>query len=132
MLAAGLVLGLAPLLPAALALLGGEYALYLSAGDVPLDIGASAFGAGLLVAAELGYWSLELRARVTEEAGGHARRTAWIALIALGGLLLGTGLLALVDVAGQEGVALEVVGALAAIAAAALLLTSLQRSGPDD
>lgn len=126
MLTVGLVVGWAMLLPAALTLLGGEYALTLAAGDLPLDGRAPAFGAGLLVAAELGYWSLELRARVTEEAGGHARRAAWIALVALGGLLLGAALLALVDRAGQEGVALEAVGALAAVAGAVLLLVSLQ------
>jgi hypothetical protein len=123
----GLVVRVPATVPAGLALLGSGYALLLALEDTPLDLRAAAVAAGLLAIAELAYWSLELRADVTDEPGSHARRFAAVALLSLGALAVSGGLLALVDVAGREGVAVEIVGACAALAAL-LLLLGLTRS----
>lgn len=127
-LAAGLALRLAALVPVALALLGAEYALFLTLEDVGLDERAPLFAAGLLVAGELSYWSLELRSAVTDEPGSFARRVAFLMLLALTGMLVGGALLAVVDALAREGLAVEIVGALATAAAIALLWLSSHRT----
>ena len=60
-LVASLVLGWPSLLPVSLVLLGGLYAAQLAVDDASLDAGAPFFAVGVLVTAELGYWSLEER-----------------------------------------------------------------------
>jgi hypothetical protein len=128
-LAVGLILRTPTAVPAAIVLLGGEYALVLSVEGSGLDTRAAVVAAGLLVAAELAYWSLELRAEVTDEPGSYARRLAVLALLALGALALAGMLLAVVDLAGREGLAVEIAGAGAALAAV-VLLWSLARRPP--
>ena len=66
MLAAILVVGMPSLVPAPFVLVGGLYAAQLAVDDVPLDVAAPAFAAGLLVGAELAYWSLDERERLKE------------------------------------------------------------------
>ena len=127
-LATGLLLGWAATIPSALLLLGGGYALFLAVEDVALDLRAAGVAATLLVIAELAYWSLELRADVTDEPGSYGRRVAILALLGLGAMALTAGLLALVDVAGRGGVAIEIAGACAALAS--LLLCSSWRGAP--
>jgi hypothetical protein len=112
--------------PAAIVLLGGEYALVLSIGDVSLETRAAVVAAGLLVVAELAFWSLELRAEITDEPGSYARRLAVLALLALGALALAGALLAVVDLEGRGGLAIELAGAVAAFGAF-ILLWSLAR-----
>jgi hypothetical protein len=126
-LAAGLLLRTPAAVPAAIVLLGGEYALVLSVEGSALDTRAAVVAAGLLVAAELAYWSLELRAEITDEPGSYARRLAVLALLALGALVLAGGLLAVVDLAGREGLAVEIAGAAAAFAAVVLLWSLARR-----
>jgi hypothetical protein len=118
----GLSAGRPSPLPLALVLLGAEYALLLGVDDVPLDNRAPLVAALLLVTGELAYWSLELRVAVAEEPGAIARRVAYVALLALLGMLLGAVMLALVDAAGAGGLWLEALGALAALAALVLVL----------
>jgi hypothetical protein len=107
--------------PASIALIGGEYALVLSVDDSSLDTRAAVVAAGLLVAAELAYWSLELRAEITDEPGSYTRRLSVLALLALGALTLSGLLVAAVDLAGRGGLAVEIAGATAAFAAVVLL-----------
>jgi hypothetical protein len=115
--------------PASIVLIGGEYALVLSVDDSSLDTRAAVVAAGLLVTAELAYWSLELRAEITDEPGSYARRLSVLALLGLGALTLSGLLVAAVDLAGREGLAVEIAGATAAFAAV-VLLWSLARRPP--
>jgi hypothetical protein len=125
-LVVALVLGWARLVPLALGLLGGVYALYLAVDDPPLDVSVPVFAAGVLVTAELAYWSLEEREKVPVERGEALRRAAIVAVEGLVALILGGGLLALADVARTRGLAIDLFGAAAA-AAALLLLARLAR-----
>jgi len=114
-LTAGLVLGWPRLVSFALVLLGGVYALYLGVDDPPLDVSAPAFAAGLLVAAELAYWSLDERAKVLGERGEALRRAAIVAALGVAALVLCSGLLALADVARTRGLAVDLLGAAAVV-----------------
>lgn len=120
-LAGGLALGYAPAVTAALALVGADYAAALTIEDAALDPRAPLFAGGLLVAAELAYWSLELRTGVVDEPGSAPRRLAVIVLLGLAGMTLGALTLAFVDVARVEGLAVEALGVVAALAAVGLI-----------
>ena len=115
-LVAALVLGWPRLASLALVLLGGVYALYLGIDDPPLDVSGPAFAAGLLVAAELAYWSLDERQQVKAEQGEASRRAAIVAALGVAALLLCAALLALADVARTRGLAVDLLGAAAAVA----------------
>jgi hypothetical protein len=129
-LAVGLLLRVHAVVPAAIVLIGGEYALVLSVDGSTLDSRAAVVAAGLLVSAELAYWSFELRAQVTDEPGSYARRLSVLALLGLGALTLSGLLVAVVDLAGRGGLAVEIAGAAAAFAAV-VLLWSLARRPPE-
>jgi hypothetical protein len=123
-LIAAIVRGWAWLVPASIALVGGSYAAELAIDDVPLDAAAPIVAIGLLLAAELAYWSLDERNRAIGDAGQGLRRTALVALATAGTLLLGNALLALVDEVRARGLALDVVGVVAAVFVIAIVLTS--------
>jgi hypothetical protein len=126
-LAVGLLLRTPTTVPAAIVLLGGEYALTLSVEDASLDARAAVVAAGLLVVAELAFWSLELRAEITDEPGSYFRRLAVLALLALGALALSGALIAIDDLAGRGGLGIEVAGAVAAVGAFVLLWSLARR-----
>jgi len=119
-LLAALVLGWSPFVPLSLALLGALYATQLRVDHEPLDSAVAVFAAGLIVTAELGYWSLEERVRVETERGEALRRLAFVALLGVGSALVAEVLLALADAIQVNGLGFEVMGAAAA---AALLVT---------
>jgi hypothetical protein len=127
-LLAALVLGWPRLLPASLVVLGAVYALYLSVDDVALDSLASLFAAGLLVTAELGYWSLEEREDVHVGPGEQLRRLAVVAGLGLAALVTSAALLALADALDAGGLAVDLLGAAAA-AAALLIVVLFARRG---
>jgi hypothetical protein len=112
--------------PAAVALLGAGYALLLVIRDPALDGRAPLVAAGLLAAAELAYWSLELRAGIAEDAGALARRVALLLLVALAGMLLGALVLAVAGELGTGALWLEALGAAAAVAVLALVLGAVR------
>jgi hypothetical protein len=128
-LIAAIVQGWAWLVPASIALIGGSYAAELAIDDVPLDAAAPIVAVGLLLAAELAYWSLDERNRATGDAGQDLRRTALVAPGAVGTLLLGVVLLALVDEVRARGLALDVLGVLAA-AAVLVTVVAIARDQP--
>lgn len=129
-LAAGVVLRFAPAVPVAVVLLGGAYAALLGHEVDGLDTRAPLVGAALFAAAELAYWSMELRSAVADEPGTYARRAALLA-VSLGGVIaIGTVLLALVETVSAGGIAVELVGAVAAIAALALVALAARRAPP--
>ncbi len=82
----------------------------------------------LFAAAELGYWSLELRDAVADEPGAYLRRLGLLAGLALGALALGQLLLAFVDLGERGGIAIEAVGVGAAVAALAIVALAGRRS----
>ena len=130
-LVAGLVLGWAPLVPLSLVLVGGLYAGQLRADSVALDGSASVVAAGLLVTAELGYWSLEEREEIDAEPGQVLRRLLVVGLLGIGSLLIAETLLVLADLVRVSGLAFDVAGAAAA-AAALVGIALLARSRPGD
>ena len=121
-LVAGVVLGWAPLIPLAAALAGGLYAAELALADAPLDVAAPSVAAGLLLSTELGYWSLEERTRWLGQVGDGLRRAAFIALLGVAAFLVATTLLVLVDAVRARGLALDLLGALAAVTVLATVL----------
>ena len=132
-LVAGVVLGWALLIPAAAALAGGLYAAELAIADAPLDVAVPAVAAGLLVCTELAYWSLEERTRWIGQAGESLRRAAVVALLGASAFLVAATLLALVDVLRARGLALDLLGALAAVTVlATVVLVARGRRQPSN
>lgn len=128
-LVAALVLGWSSLVPVSLLLLGAAYAAQLLADDAALDAKAPIVAAGLLLVAELAYWSLEERDRVWSEPGDGLRRLGFVALLALLGLCVSGVVLAAADIARTGGLAVDLVGAAAA--AAVLLVVALYARRPN-
>lgn len=122
-LLSGLVLGWTPLLPLSVLLLGGLYAAQLRIDDAALDGSAAVVAAGLLLTAELGYWSLDARDRIDADPGMALRRLATVAGLGIGAAVVSELVLVLADVVSGRGLALDVVGAAAATAA--LLVVAL-------
>ncbi len=132
-LVAGVVLGWAPLIPAAAALAGGLYAAELAIADAPLDVAVPAVAAGLLLCTELAYWSLEERTRWVGQAGEGLRRAAVVALLGAAAFLVAASLLALVDALRARGLALDLLGALAAVTVlATVVLVARGRRQPSN
>jgi len=121
-LVAALVLGWSPLVPVAIATAGGLYGAQLLVDGATLDAAAPLLAAGLLLVAELAYWSLEESYRVAGDPGDGLRHAAFVAVLAVGALLLCGILLALVEAVQAEGLALDVLGALAASAVLAAVV----------
>ena len=128
-LATAVALRLPTLLGPALVLSGGAYGLLLGIDDPPLDARAAGVAAALLVVGELVGWARELASTTRDEPGNAWRRPVWIAGAGIGTVGLVTVLLAVVDVAHVEGLAIEALGALAALAAV-LVLVRMARPAP--
>jgi hypothetical protein len=122
LLVAGIVLSWVALVPIAVAAAGGLYAVELAIADTPLDVAAPAVAAGLFLSAELAYWSLDERERWSGDPGEGLRRVAFVALLAVGALLVSALLLVLADGVRAGGLALELLGAVAAVAVVATVL----------
>lgn len=133
--AAGLVVTLAVGRPepvaGVLVLLGAAYAVILVVDDPPLDARAAIVGATLLAIGELAYLSVEARSAVTEEAGAIARRVGSVAVLSLLALGFGGALVALVDLFHTGGLAIEIVGAAAAVGAVGLLVLAAREARGD-
>jgi hypothetical protein len=123
-LVAALVHGWSWLVPAAIALVGGSYAVELAVDDAQLDTAAPVVAAGLLLAAELAYWSLDERSRAAGDPGQSLRRAAFVAITAAGALVVASALLTLVDDVRGRGLALDVVGAVAAVTVVVTVLVT--------
>lgn len=108
-------------------LLGGGYALHLVLDHPALDARAALVGAGLLLTAELGNWSIELRREVTREPGRHARRLVAELALGVGGLLVSALVLAAADLGRVGGIAIELAGTGAAVALVWLAVTALRQ-----
>ena len=107
------------------------YVAILTLETESLDARAPLLGALLFGAAELAYWSLELRGSLTDEPGTYLRRVALIASLVFATFMGGTVVLALVEAFGAGGATVDALGAAAALAVLALLAlaASARRAG---
>jgi hypothetical protein len=118
LLSLALVTGRSAPIPFALLLLGSVYAIPAGERAVPAPV----YGAGLLLCAELAYWSLELR--VVQRVHGDVVTPRLLAVLGVAGVSLPAGALALL--AAETGLgrsnATTAAAALAVVACAALLV----------
>lgn len=124
-LAAVLLLGLAvawpfpSLIPWPLVVLGGVYAWTLGGGSI--DQWAPVYAGGLLAVAELAYWSVEVRGRAQDAERLTERRASLIATLALVAVAAGGLVLAATALRIGGGVATDLLGVAAAVAALAVV-----------
>lgn len=109
------------LLGPALASLACAYAAVLGIDEPPLDTRAAGVAAALVVVGELVGWARELSAPTWDEPGNAWRRVTWIAGAGLGSLALAWSLLAVAELARFQGLAIEAIGAVAAVGALVLV-----------
>jgi hypothetical protein len=128
-LSAGMLLRAPLAIPVAIALLAAPYVAILELEADGVDTPAPVLAGALFLAAELAYWSLELRSGIADEPGTYLRRTAVLAGLVLLTVALGTGVLVLVEVVATRGTAVDVVGVVAAVGAIALLALASRRTG---
>ena len=114
-LVAAVVRGWPVLVSIAIALVGAGYAAELAVDNAAVDLAAPAVAVGLFLAAELAYWSLDERTRTSGDPGQSLRRAALVALAATAIFVLGSALLVLADEIRARGLALDLIGALAAV-----------------
>ena len=130
-LVAGIVLPWTPLVSVAAALAGGLYAVQLAVADDPLDIAAPGVAAGLLLCAELAFWSIDEREHWRGDAADGIRRAAFVALLGAAALLVATALLVVADAVRVHGLAFDLLGIAAASALFGVLLAT-RTNGRDD
>ena len=128
-LALAVVAATPALVPVSAALLGAGYGSALAIESRPLNLAAAIVAAGLLLMCELAFWSLELRAAIAAEPGSRFLRLAFLLGLTACAVALCGVVLASVDLTTTGGLAIEIVGASAAIALLGLLLVAPHRTG---
>lgn len=130
MLTVALVLQRAGLVAPALVLVAGGYAgtLVLRDADV-VDAAGPLVACGLLLVAELAYWSVELAGTGQAEVRALLRRLVALFALAAGALVLATGVLAATAVPLGGGLVWNVVGVTAAAAAVGLIAALAASAG---
>ena len=113
----------------ALAALAGAYVALLLIDEPPLDTRAAGVAMALVVVGELVGWARELAGATRDEPGNAWRRPVWIAGMGMGALGLAWGVLAVADLARVQGLAIEAVGAVAALAALLIVRRGLAPPG---
>jgi hypothetical protein len=111
----------AGLLPWALALAGAAYAGFLVIREGSIDAYAPIYGAGLLLVAELAYWSIERRVPAPPGEGLTFRRGMLVVAGCVGAGGVGALILAVAEVSVRGGLWLEALGVAAAVGSIALL-----------
>jgi hypothetical protein len=110
----------AAVVPWALALAGGEYASFLVIREGTIDPYAPLYGAGLLLVAELTYWSISRRVPGEGEGIGARRVSLTIAVVLAAGGVSGL-VLTMAQLRVNGGLPLELLGVAAAVAALGLV-----------
>jgi hypothetical protein len=114
-------------LAAGIAFLGAEQAVRLATGPSSVDPWTPVYAAGLLLTAELAWWSIEERVPAWSQPGIVLRRL----LVIVGLCAAGAALAAMIVVAAgsplEGGVGLELVGVVAAVAAVAVVAALARR-----
>ncbi|MBA2359305.1 MAG: hypothetical protein H0V84_12865 [Actinobacteria bacterium] len=121
LVSAALAAGMIGLLPWGVASLGGEYVAWLLVRGGEVDDRAPLYAGGLLLVAELGYWSLEHRGVAVSETPLTVRRLLTVALAVSCSVVLGAALLGASAVELGGGVVLELAGVLGALGVLALV-----------
>ena len=121
LLLVSLVVRLPSLLPWAALLAGVAYLIGREGRDL-VDGWASVVGVLLLIAVELGTWSIEHDARIRTERSLVLRRTATLAGLGAAALFVDFILLGTAAVSASAGVLLAAAGVAAAVAAIAMVL----------
>lgn len=119
LLAFAVAVGLPSLIPWPLVLLAGAYAAMLA--DAHVDEWSPVYAGAFFAVAELAYWSLELRGQAQQAERLTERRAGMIIGLALGAVALGGFVLAATSIPIGSGVAIDVLGAAAAVLAIALV-----------
>jgi hypothetical protein len=127
LVAAALVRPAAALIPWGLASLGGAYALALVVADRDLDPRAGFVAAGLFLAGELAYWSVEAREWPDEDSAAARVRLATMLILALAGATVGTLLVAAGAAVPADLGLVQVAGALGAVGAVLALALLAKR-----
>lgn len=127
LLAGGLVLRQPLAVPVAVCLLAAPYVAGLGFELDGIDTRAPLLAAALFTVAELAYWSLELRGALADEPGTYLRRIALLAGIAVATIAVGTVVLAVVEGVTAGGTVVNLIGAVAAVGAIALLARAASR-----
>jgi hypothetical protein len=113
-------------LASALALLGVEYGTFLYLSGENTGRATAVYAAWFVLAAELAYWSLELRTPVGDASSALRRRAASVSATVLGAFVV-AGVVALAArLRAGSGFALEITGAVA-LTAALLLVARLAK-----
>jgi hypothetical protein len=123
------VFGWASAIPAALVLLATEYVIGIGTGgheDV-LEPAAPLVAGGLLLVAELAYWSLELRGPGREERTVLLRRLVALAVLSVLAVALGSFVVVVTAAPLGGGLAWDVVGVAAAAATLAVVAVLARR-----
>jgi hypothetical protein len=131
-----LLLGLTRRWPAAIGFalfcLGGTYAALFVAEGSRLDLLTPAYAAGLLLIAELAFWSIESRVPAWSDPELVIWRLARLALVAAAAAVIGGVVIAEATAAnGGGGLLLETLGVVAAIGAVALVAALVRRAAVD-
>jgi hypothetical protein len=125
LLVVALALGSTSLLPWPIAVLGGAYVLSLA--DGPVDQWAPVYAGALLAVAELAYWSLELRGRAADVEQLTERRAGLIVGLAIGATAVAGLVLAATALSVGSGLAVDLAGVVAAVAAAFVIAAAAAR-----
>lgn len=126
LLATALAARLPQLVSWSVVLIGSAYAVALLVRSETIDGTAPLFAVGLLLVAELAYWSVETS--VPTEPGILSRRIGRLALLALVSGGIAAVVLAASELAVEGGLLLEGLGVLAAGAALALVVALARRA----
>jgi len=127
-LAAGLTTRSAAALGWGLAALGGEYAVLFAAQGRALDEAAPVYAAGLVLVAELAFWSVERRIAAWSDPAIAERRLAQLLGVCVGAAAVAALVLVVAAASVGGGLALEAIGVAAAIGALALLGVLVRRT----
>jgi len=120
-LLAGLILRWSAALAVGVALLGAQQATRLALGPEAVDEATPLIATGLLLVAELAWWSVEPRVPAWWQLGVLARRLGTLVLTCVAALAVSAVVVVAAGAPVNGGTLLELVGVLAAAAALALL-----------
>jgi hypothetical protein len=123
----GLLRGFPGAVPWAVVLLGGAYAGSLFLPERGVDGDAPLFALGLVLLAELAYWTRELRTPMSPEPGMLSRRAIAVAAAGLGALVVAALAIAATAIPLGGGVVADLLGIAAAVVALAMVARLAER-----
>jgi hypothetical protein len=119
----GLLLRWSAALAVGVAVLGAQQATRLALGSEAVDEATPLVATGLLLVAELAWWSVEPRVPAWGEVGVLARRVGTLVLTCAGALVVSAVVVVAAGAPVNGGTLLELLGVVAAAAALALVAT---------